>query len=124
MHSDTLPAKLPLPDALRAAAIPLDHLGVLEVAWTREKALEVVATLEGTTWAILGGDVLVQRSGAYWHSYDTWHSDPAPDELCLDFVPRSHRETRSYIEASSDEFAAYVLVFAPCEAGFLISRDK
>jgi Immunity protein 40 len=98
MQSDILPAGLPISDQLRASAIPLDHLGVHEVAWTRGSALDVISALGGTIWALLGGDVLVRCDGVFRHSYDSWHSDPSADEACPEFVERSHRESRTYIE--------------------------
>ena len=116
MQSDALPTELPISEALRAYAIPLDHLGDREVAWPRDKALEIVCVLQGTTWAVLGGDVLVQRDGAFRHSYDNWYSDRRPDEAALDFVGRSHRETRDYIERYQEKetLVSYVLVFDRC----------
>lgn len=122
MHSDALPAALPLSEELRARAISLDHLGVYEVAWIREDALSVISALRDTKWAVLGGDVLMQRDGAFRHSYDSWHSDRVADERCPEFVERTHRESRSYIERFPEKagsLVAYVLVFAPCEGRLL-----
>jgi len=116
MQSDTLPANLPIAEAIRSSAIPLDHLGVREVAWPRDTALEIVSVLQGTAWAILGGDVLIQRDGAFRHSYDNWYSDRRSDETASDFVTRSHRETRNYIQRYPEKDApiSYVLVFDQC----------
>lgn len=122
MQSDALPATLAIPEDLRACAIALDHLGVCEVAWTRQNALGVISALQGTKWAVLGGDVLVQRDGAFRHSNNSWHTDGAADERCPAFIERSHRESRSYIERfpeRPDSAVAYVLVFAPCEGRLL-----
>ena len=122
MQSGVLPAGLPISDELRASAIPLEHLGVCEVAWTRARALDVISALRDSKWAVLGGDVLVQRDGVLRHSYDSWHSDPATDEACPEFVDRSHRESRIYIERfpeKPESPPAYVLVFAPCEGRLL-----
>jgi Immunity protein 40 len=122
MQSDVLPKGLPISDELRATAISLEHLGVREVAWSRARALDVISTLRGPTWAVLGGDVLVQCDGVFRHSYDSWHSDPVAEEACPEFVQRSHRESRTYIERfpeKPDSPTAYVLVFAPCEGRLL-----
>jgi hypothetical protein len=122
MQSDALFAALPIPEELRASAIRLDHLGVYEVAWTRQNALAVISALRDTKWALLGGDVLRKRAGLFHHSYDNWHSEPASGESCPDFVQRSHGESRSYIERfpeKPDSAVAYVLVFAPCEGSLL-----
>ena len=116
MQSDALPAELPVPQALRDSAIALDHLGVCEVAWSRRDALQIVDALRETAWAILGGDVLVHRDGAFAYSYDNWHSDPQPEEVAHDFIARSHRETRDYIARYPEKELpiAYVLVFDQC----------
>src|SRR4030095_1410632 len=122
MQSDALPAALPISAELRASAIPLDHLGVCEVAWTRQDALPIYTALQGTKWAVLGGDVLVQRDGVFRHTHDSWHSDPRAEEKCPDFVERSHRESRTYIERfpeKLDSRVAYVFVFAPCKGRLL-----
>ena len=122
MQSDVVPIELPISDELRASAISLEHLGLREVAWSRVRALDVISALRGSRWAVLGGDVLVPRDGVLRHSYDSWHSDPADEEMCSEFVERSHRESRTYIERfpeKPDSPAAYVLVFAPCEGRLL-----
>ena len=122
MQSNVLPRALPISDELRASAISLEHLGVSEVAWTRARALDVISALRGSKWAILGGDVLVQRDGVLRHSYDSWHSSPTAEEMCPAFVERSHSESRTYIERFPEKPAsptAYVLVFAPCEGRLL-----
>ena len=122
MQSDALHAALPISEELRASAFPLDHLGVCEVAWTRQSALDVISALRGTKWAILGGDVLVQRDGVFRHSNDNWHSDRRGDERCPEFIERSHGESRIYIEQFPEKPnlpVAYVLVFAPCEGRLL-----
>lgn len=49
---------LPISDALESSAISLSNIGIGDVAWPRAETLEVIAQLESTSWAILGGDVL------------------------------------------------------------------
>src|SRR6478609_3727244 len=98
MQSNAVPAALPIPEDLRACAISLHHLGVREVALIRQNAVDIISALQGSKWAILGGDVLVERDGAFRHSGDSWHTDRMADDSCPEFIDRSHRESRSYIE--------------------------
>jgi hypothetical protein len=115
-----IPESLPISDELKSSAIRLEHEA--GVAWPRAEALAVVAQLDSSIWAILGGDVLKRRGVGYTHTYDSWHSDPARGEKCPEFVARSHRETRGYIERfpeTTSEGVAYSLVFAPCEGRLL-----
>ena len=111
-----LPANLPIPETLKSFAIPMSHLGIRDIAWPRAQALEIVSALDGTAWAVLGGDVFVLRENAFAHAYANWHSDRRADETCSDFVKRSHSETRSYIERypEKDATVSYGLVFKQC----------
>ena len=56
------------------------------------------------------------RDGAYTQASDNWYSNQRPGEKCSDFVKRSHRETRGYIERypEKDAVVSYVLVFKQC----------
>jgi len=48
------------------------------------------------------------------------------DDSCPEFIDRSHRESRSYIDQipmKPDSAVAYVLVFAPCEGRLLDLSD-
>ncbi|HAM40436.1 MAG TPA: hypothetical protein DDX89_01165 [Candidatus Omnitrophica bacterium] len=111
-YSMSLPAQIP--SHLSQRAIPLDHLGVKEVAWTRKDALEIVRTLEQTRVAILGGDVLQKQRDLFAHNYDNWHCDRQEQESWSAYAVRSRRETQTYLNAypdPRDDSIAFVLVF-------------
>ncbi|HAH19604.1 MAG: hypothetical protein A2Y00_07480 [Omnitrophica WOR_2 bacterium GWF2_43_52] len=105
----TLPKEIPA--SLLANSIPLEWG---EVAWTRADALQVVSALDGSSVAILGGDVLQKRERRFEHESSSWHSDRREDELWLDYALRNWSETMAYLKRfpdPEDGSFAYVLVF-------------
>ena len=117
-----IPDSLPISEALKSSAISLNDIGVADIAWPRAEALDVITQLHSTIWAILGGDVLAHTGRRYEYTHNNWHSGPAPAETCREFVPRSHRESRVYIERypePPESRVVYSLVFAPCEGRLL-----
>ena len=108
-----LPVEIPI--HLHQRAISLDHLGVDEVAWTRDDVFEIIRALEQTRVAILGGDVL-QKFGTHpTHNYDSWHTDRKEREAWLEYAARSRQATRAYVNAYPNPQAGsitFVLVFS------------
>jgi len=64
-----------LQEELVSRAISLDEIGVNEVAWKRDDALEVLKALSEQKCVILGGDVLVIKETGIEYTYDNWFSD-------------------------------------------------
>jgi hypothetical protein len=92
-------------------SVTLSALGVEEVAWTETDARLVVAALQDSHWAILGGDVLRIGANAPEYTYDSWHSGPRDGETPREFVERTHTETLQYIDAYPNrESHLYTLV--------------
>ena len=102
-----------VPEPIRGRAIDLSHLGVNQVAWFKKDTFEILAHLDDTQVAILGGDVLELKDGRFAHEYSNWHSDRQPKESQEDYARRSREETESYINRypdPEDGSIAYVLV--------------
>jgi hypothetical protein len=93
---------LDLPASLLHQARSLEHLGIPDRAWPRTAALDVVARLEGTPIAVLGGHVLIRTDKDLRHNYDNWHSDPRPNESFADYASRSQVDGRTYISQYPD----------------------
>src|SRR5579871_139794 len=75
-----------------------DTAHVYEVAWPYPLILEDLAALEDEFYAILGGDVYREESGHFIFANDTWGLNADPAWTWLDYVQRSHKVSRDYIE--------------------------
>lgn len=93
-------ASLPnaIPRDLAARAIPLDSLGLMEFAWTREDAERTISALEGSGVAILGGDVYHAMLDGIKITYDNWTCNRNDSESNSDYVARSHDASRNFID--------------------------
>jgi Immunity protein 40 len=89
-------------EELLAKGISLQDLGLTEVALHRADALLAAEALRASSVPILGGDVYFVRKGKVEQGFANWHSDRHPDERLPEFVERSYRETRKYLEAFPD----------------------
>jgi hypothetical protein len=85
--------------------VPLNHLGLRDIALEKSQALAAIDLLQDASRSILGGDVYLKRGDRIEVGYANWHSDPKPGEGHENFVLRSCAETRKYIEG-----------FPPCDA--------
>jgi hypothetical protein len=79
----------------------LEALGLNEVAWTQEDALQVLDQLRGMPVAILGGDVYSSKTGHLMPTYDNWCCDRHADEDFAAFAARSQRVAAEYIAKRS-----------------------
>ena len=89
--------------------------GCDELAWSRADAFAVLAFLENSSIGVLGGDVLYRSSGLMSPAYANWSSNIRSDEIWSDYVARSHKETKAYLNNFPDPengTIAYVLVLS------------
>ena len=97
-----------IPKQLIDKSIDLSELGVNEVAWLFDDALEVISVLRKANVVILGGDVLNYTKGKrVSYALSAWHYDKA-DSL------ESVNDALTYIENWKRKYGdhfAYVLVF-------------
>jgi len=105
-----------LSEDLIVRAFPLDDLGVSELAWSQADALLVVAGLEDSDVAILGGDVYCKMLSGILPMAENWACERRSSESLKEYAMRSRREARSYIQSfptSTREGTLFVLVL--CE---------
>lgn len=97
---------------LQNEGIPLNQLGLHDVALEKSDALVAIDLLRKASCSILGGDVYFKRSGKIKIAYANWHSDPKTGEDHESFVQRSCFEAENYIEQfpASDALPLFVLV--------------
>jgi len=94
----TLPSKYL--ELARCSGVCLDQInpGSTEVAFTRELALNALSLLEGTSVAVLGGDVLrCSQDGKLEYVYANWWSEQDSSEDISTYAERSQREAMSYV---------------------------
>jgi len=71
--------------------------GSNEVALAPSNALRAIDLLSGSQVAILGGDLLSDKSGKLAYSYENWYCDKKPSENPIGFVNRSQAIAREFI---------------------------
>lgn len=85
-------------DEILSKGISLESIGVKNWALSQQEALQVLSQFVELQIPILGGDVCEFVNGAIQYNYDNWYCDRLPNESDLDFVSRSIRKAREYIE--------------------------
>jgi hypothetical protein len=94
-----------IPSELSNKSIPLEHIGLSEVAWHKDDALLYIEYLEEEGQFILGGDVLSLDSGEYRHNNDNWYFERSDGN-----AKQSIEHTRNYINKYPAGNHAFVLV--------------
>jgi hypothetical protein len=85
-------------DEIFSNGISLEPLGVKNWALSQQEALWALSQCVELQIPILGGDVCEWGSGAIRYNYDNWCCDKLPNESHIDFVSRSIKKAREYIE--------------------------
>jgi len=80
----------------------LSEIGLRNWALTKSQALFAVERFLEEQIPLLGGDVCENINGVIRPNYDSWHCDPIPNELNIDFLNRSILRARNYIETYPD----------------------
>ena len=86
-----------VPRNLWARAESLSGLGVDEVAWSANDAVQVLELLGATEIAVLGGHVYVKRAGQLEPNYDNWYAERDTQETLTGFAARSWSIAREYL---------------------------
>ena len=71
--------------------------GSTEVALPKMAALDALESLNGTSIAVLGGDVLRYFEQRLEYVYSNWYCNRLPGEVVLTYVERSRLEAASYV---------------------------
>jgi hypothetical protein len=96
-----------LPLHLERKGISLEHIGVNEVAWIKDDALDLLKYLELNDSFVLGGDVLVLEPDGYRYNYDNWYFNLEDGD-----ANESIEHTRNFIKNYPSGNYAFVLVIA------------
>lgn len=72
--------------------------GIYNWALTKSQASDVLDKLYNSNIGVLGGDVCKDEEGYIWPNYDSWYSNHIPEESNEDFVTRSIKKSKDYIE--------------------------
>jgi len=83
--------------SLKVHALPLRHLGLDDVAWSREYTREVLNAIKDADIAVLGGDVFRERGGHLVHTYDNWHCERDVAESLANYARRSWQYAWDYV---------------------------
>jgi len=94
-----------IPSRLRGKEIPLEYIGLSEVAWLKDDALDLIDHLSEKGSFILGGDVLEKDSDGYRPTYDNWYFNYEDGDAA-----QSIEHTREYINKYPAGNYAFVLV--------------
>lgn len=86
-------------DNILKVGFPLNDIGVLNWALTREQALSALDQFEVEGIPILGGDVYEMQGKVFQPNYNNWFCDREKNESKLDFVTRSITKARDYINS-------------------------
>ena len=90
-----------------AKEISLASIGLNEVAWTRNDALELLKHFEANGVFVSGGDLLSIGPAGFQHNYDNWYFDHKDGN-----ARQSVEHTRSYINNYPVGDFVFVLVIS------------
>ena len=76
---------------------PLANVGVFNWALTKGQALEVLDKFLTLQIPILGGDVYENIDGKLQPNLDNWYCEPKKEEAKIDFMYRSIKKAKIYI---------------------------
>ena len=85
-------------DNILKVGYSLDEAGLRNWALQKDDALNALIKLEELQVPILGGDVCEFINGILQYNYDNWYCDRLTNESHLDFVSRSIKKAKEYIE--------------------------
>jgi len=109
-----------VPEALSSRATSLESLGLQEVAWTKSDALELLAQLEGSAVAVLGGDVYSMSSGRLKPANENWSCERRSREGLQAYAERSQQVAVAFLRAYPDlPEALFALVLSQDETAGL-----
>ncbi|WP_171160105.1 Imm40 family immunity protein [Usitatibacter palustris] len=111
----------------RAAGVDLSSTGFADAAWPIERGEAVVAALQGSGFAVLGGDLLLGSANALEHTYDSWSCDIAKGEPWSDYVTRSCANAILYLtkmQKQSKLWFTVVVMQKPSAAQLATSHDR
>lgn len=118
--------KVLFPATVLAKARPITTFGV-DLSWPVSAAREVIASLEGTSTAILGGDVYVNDNNTWEVAIPNWDSEIRAGEPWQNYAARSRDDSIKFLnEHYANKNAWFVLVVAskPSAAQLATSYER
>lgn len=103
----------PFKELLVQKGVPLNELGIHEVALRLDDALRAIRWLRESSVPVLGGDVYFDHQGNIEPAYANWYVDRKGEESRKDFADRSCLQAESYIAGfpkGTDRQPLFVLV--------------
>jgi hypothetical protein len=97
-----------IPEALRSVGVSLERLGLDGIAWSRDDALQVIASLDGTIIAVTEGEVFTSERWGLLPAGEAWSCDRIRNESTFDYAARSQERAASFIEEYQHEGPADV----------------
>ena len=90
---------------------PLSIEGVSGSVWGRTLFLQFLEDSESDKFAILGGDIILEKDGKMEYTYDNWSvSERVPTESFADFAQRGIKTAKDYLTRYPDKDG---VLFAP-----------
>lgn len=100
-------------DEILGIGIQLSEIGLTNWALTKAQAIHALEQFEALEISILGGDVCQYIDGMIKPNYDNWYCEPVSTDSKSDFLYKSIRKAKSYIESyqiNEDTTVFFVLV--------------
>ena len=85
-------------DSILKIGKSLNEVGIDNWALSKIQALKVLDQFLESKISVLGGDVYENINGAIQSNYDSWCCEPLSNESKTDFINRSIKKARNYIE--------------------------
>lgn len=82
-------------------SIPLDTIGINELGWRFQDIKDVIEFFADKDYAILGGDIYIEREGRIQSTFDNWYLNRDNREW-HDFVMKSKQKSIDYLQNYSE----------------------
>jgi hypothetical protein len=114
LHLERFNLPKDFPSNLLNASYLLESIGINDIAWKWDDALQAITFLCEKDYAILGGDVYKIEDADFVPALDNWYLNKDPLATWKQYVTNSQKKAISYIkwyrEAYGNDFY-YVLVY-------------
>ncbi len=101
-----------LPEKILKNGINLEYIGVSNIAFERKYIPDILKYLIENDIAILGGDVLDDKTWEYGYNYDNWYLDNNDSKSWINYVSNSIEKAKKYINSYPNENALFTLILS------------
>ncbi len=85
-------------DALLSIGYYLGDFGIRNWGLSKQQVFQALQQFDESQVAIIGGDVFEEINGNIQPKYDNWYCETYPEETSKEFITRSLKETKFFIE--------------------------